>query len=83
MDFFSNAFSSAQGWLFESLVQPLMFLSGLGNLLVDGYSATGWLLVGLIQIAVLVAIIGPLQRWRPVEVVTDPAAVRTDMLYTV
>lgn len=83
MDFFSNAFSSAQGWLFETLVQPLMFASGLGNLLDDGYSATGWLLVGLIQITVLVAIIGPLQRWRPAEAVIDPATVRTDMLYTV
>ena len=83
MDFLSNAFSDAQSWLFESLVQPLMFALGMGNLLVDGYNATGWLLVGLIQLAVLVAIIGPLQRWRPVEAVTDRAAVRVDMLYTV
>ncbi|NMM19977.1 MAG: sterol desaturase family protein [Rhodoferax sp.] len=83
MDFLANVFSDAQSWLFESLVQPLMFALGMGNLLVDGYNATGWLLVGLIQLAVLVAIIGPLQRWRPVEAVTDRAAVRVDMLYTV
>jgi sterol desaturase/sphingolipid hydroxylase (fatty acid hydroxylase superfamily) len=83
MDFFANAFSDAQSWLFESLVQPMMFALGMGNLLVDGYNATGWLLVGLIQLAVLVAVIGPLQRWRPVETVTDRAAVRVDMLYTV
>jgi sterol desaturase/sphingolipid hydroxylase (fatty acid hydroxylase superfamily) len=44
--------------------------------------ATGWLLVGLLQLAVLVAVIGPLQRWRPVEAVTDRAAIRTDILYT-
>lgn len=83
MDFLANVFSSAQQWLFESLIQPVMFAVGMGNLLVDGYTATGWLLVGLIQLAVLVAVIGPLQRWRPVEAVTDRAAVRTDMLYTV
>jgi sterol desaturase/sphingolipid hydroxylase (fatty acid hydroxylase superfamily) len=83
MDFFVNAFSSAQEWLFESLIQPIMFASGMGNLLVDGYTATGWLLVGLIQLLVLAAVIGPLQRWRPVEAVTDRAAVRIDMLYTV
>ena len=83
MDFFANAFSDAQQWLFESLIQPAMFAMGLGDLLVDGYDATGWLLVGLIQLAVLVALIGPLQRWRPVEPVTDRAAVRTDILYTV
>ena len=83
MDFLANVFSDAQSWLFESLVQPMMFALGMGNLLVDGYNATGWLLVGLIQLAVLVAVIGPLQRWRPVEAVTDRAAVRVDMLYTV
>ncbi|MDO9195906.1 sterol desaturase family protein [Rhodoferax sp.] len=83
MDFLANVFSDAQQWLFESLIQPAMFALGLGDLLVDGYDATGWLLVGLIQITVLVALIGPLQRWRPVEPVTDRAAVRTDILYTV
>jgi sterol desaturase/sphingolipid hydroxylase (fatty acid hydroxylase superfamily) len=83
MDFFANAFSGAQQWLFETLIQPAMFALGLGNLLADGYDATGWLLVGLIQLVVLVAVIGPLQRWRPVEPVTDRATVRTDILYTV
>jgi sterol desaturase/sphingolipid hydroxylase (fatty acid hydroxylase superfamily) len=83
MDFFANAFSGAQEWLFESVLQPVMFSAGLGNLLVDGYVATGWLLVGLIQLLILVAVIGPLQRWRPVEVITDRAAVRTDVIYTV
>lgn len=83
MDFFTDAFSGAQQWLFESLIQPAMFALGMGNLLVDGYNATGWLLVGLIQLVVLVAVIGPLQRWRPVEAVTDRATLRTDILYTV
>src|SRR5690606_22988704 len=46
------------------------------------YVATGWLLVGLAQIGVLLAIIGPLQRWRPVESMQDAAAVRTDVIYT-
>ena len=45
-----DAFLAAQQWLFESLVQPLMFHSGLGNLLEEGYRATGWLLVGVIQL---------------------------------
>lgn len=82
MDWFENLFSTAQQWLFEAAIQPAMFALGLGNLLEDGYAATGWLLVGLIQIAVLVAVIGPLQRWRPVEAVADRRAIRTDMLYT-
>ena len=83
MEFLASLFSSTQEWLFESVLQPVMFAAGLGNLLVDGYAATGWLLVGLLQLLVLVAVIGPLQRWRPVDVVTDRATVRVDMLYTV
>ena len=83
LDAFANAFSSAQAWLFEALVQPLMFFFGMASLLDDGYAATGWLLVGLLQLLVLIAVIGPLQRWRPVEAVVDSATIRTDMLYTV
>ena len=83
MDWIEDAFSFVQQWLFEALMQPAMFALGLGHLLEDGYAASGWLLVGLIQIAVLVVVIGPLQRWRPVEPVTDRATIRTDMLYTI
>ena len=82
MDRFANWFSDAQQWLFETLVQPLAFALGLGNLLEDAFVATGWLLVGLLQIAVLLAVFGPLQRWRPVEPVTDRSAIRTDVIYT-
>lgn len=82
MNYLQQAFDAAQQGLFESVVQPTMFAVGLGHLLEDGYAATGWLLVGLVQIAVMLAIIGPLQRWRPAEPVTDRAAIRTDVFYT-
>jgi sterol desaturase/sphingolipid hydroxylase (fatty acid hydroxylase superfamily) len=77
-----DAFGQAQQAIFEGLVQPLMFNLGLGNLLAEGYRATGWLLVGLLQIAVMLVVIRTLERWRPVEPVADRAAVRTDILYT-
>lgn len=82
MQWIEELFSRAQQGLFESAIQPLMFAFGQGHLLEDGYTATGWLLVGLIQIAVLLAIIGPLQKLMPVERVEDPATIRTDVLYT-
>jgi sterol desaturase/sphingolipid hydroxylase (fatty acid hydroxylase superfamily) len=82
----SAAFGSAQQALFEQVVQPVMFAAGLGNFLEDGFDGTGWLLVGLVQIALMVVVFGTLQRWRPVEpAAADPAdrrAVRTDILYT-
>lgn len=63
-------------------MQPAMFALGMGNLLEDGYEASAWFMVGLIQILILLAVIGPLQRWRPVEPVLDRATIRTDILYT-
>jgi sterol desaturase/sphingolipid hydroxylase (fatty acid hydroxylase superfamily) len=82
VDAMSRAFGDVQQWLFESAVQPLMFHAGLGNLLAEGYRATGWLLVGLLQIAVMLTLFAALERWRPVEPVTDRAAVRVDVIYT-
>lgn len=82
MDWFSDIFSAAQQWLFEAAVQPAMFALGMGNLLEDGYDATAWFMAGVLQVLILLAIIGPLQRWRPVEPVTDRATIRTDVLYT-
>lgn len=78
----SQHFDTAQQWLFETVVQPLAFDLGLGNLLEDAYNATGWLLVGLLQLVIMVVVFGALERWRPVEAVTDRRAVRVDMLYS-
>ncbi|ODS92788.1 MAG: fatty acid hydroxylase [Comamonas sp. SCN 65-56] len=78
----SALFSHAQEWLFETLIEPVAFQFGMGNLLEDGYTATGWLIAGLLQIATLVLLIGPAQRLWPAEQVKDRAAVRVDILYT-
>jgi sterol desaturase/sphingolipid hydroxylase (fatty acid hydroxylase superfamily) len=82
MDVLSNGFSLVQQWLFETLLQPVMLWLGLAAVLEEGYTGAGWLAVGLIQIAVIACLIVPLQRWRPVEAITDRATIRTDILYT-
>lgn len=82
MDRLAELFADLQQSLFEGLVQPVMFHAGMGQLLADGYRATGWLLVGLMEIALLLTLGRALERWRPVEAITDRAAVRTDVLYT-
>ncbi len=82
MDRLTDLFAMAQQWLFEAVVQPIVYAVGLGGWVEDAFDATGWLLVGLIQIAVLLAVIGPMQRWRPAEPVVDRRAIRTDILYT-
>ena len=45
MDTLIDLFGRAQQLLFEQVVQPLLFGLGAGNLLEDGFQATGWLLV--------------------------------------
>lgn len=82
MDWLATGFDTAQQWLFEAVVQPLLFAGGMANFLEDGYRATGWLLVGLLQLVIIVGLLVPLQRWRPVEAITDRSAVRTDIIYT-
>ena len=82
VEWLTDHFSALQGWFFETAVQPLVYAVGLGGWTEDAFDATGWLLVGLIQILVLLAVIGPLQRWRPAEPVVDKRAIRTDILYT-
>ena len=83
MDALIDLFANTQAALYEGVMQPIAFAMGLGSRLEDVFDATGWLLIGLLQIAVMLAVIGPLQRWRPVEPVTDRLAVRTDVIYTV
>ena len=82
METLSDLFGTTQQWLYEHLLQPVLFALGMGNLLEDGYAATGWLLVGLLQIAVMLTVFHGLERWRPVEPVSDRAAVRVDIVYT-
>ena len=82
VNFFTEAFANLQTLLFENVVLPIAFNGGAGNLLDVAFEGTGWLLVGLIQIAVMVCLIAPLERWRPIEQQPDAAAVRVDVIYT-
>ena len=86
MDAFVNSltetFAHTQQWLFETAVQPIMYGVGIGGLLEDGFTATGWFLVGLIQLVVLILIIAPLQKFKPVEPISDRPTIRADILYT-
>ena len=82
MDTLSELFAQAQEWLFEGVVQPLAVWAGLSNILDVAYEGTGWLLVGVLQIVVMVLLLAPLERLWPVASVRDRAAVRVDVLYT-
>lgn len=82
MDFLLDSFAWLQETLYEAVVQPIAFAAGQGHLLEIAYEGTGWVVVGLLQIAVMVAVIGPLQRLWPAETQHDAQAVRVDVIYT-
>jgi sterol desaturase/sphingolipid hydroxylase (fatty acid hydroxylase superfamily) len=82
IDAFVQAFGSLQQALFEAWVQPALFHLGMGNLLEDGFAGTGWLLLGVLQVIIIVTVFRALEVWRPVEPVTDRSAIRTDVVYS-
>lgn len=77
-----DLFDSVHLWLFETLVQPVMFALGASVYLEDAFDATMWLLMGALELTFLLVVVGALQRWRPVEAVTDRLAIRVDVIYT-
>ncbi len=78
----TDAFGQIQQGVFESLIQPLVFQLGMGSFVEDAYVATGWLLVGVLQLLIMVCLMGPLQRWRPVDAGVSGPAVWVDVIYT-
>ncbi len=82
MDTLVDAFAQAQQVLFEAVVQPVALWVGADNLLEQAYEGTGWLLAGMLQIAIMLWLFAPLERFKPVEHWTDRSAVRVDVIYT-
>ena len=82
MEWFLDGWAVLQDALFQSVVQPLAFGLGFGGILEQAFEATGWFMVGVLQLLIMVVLLRPLERWRAVEPVVDKAAVRTDILYT-
>lgn len=52
----------------------------MASVIEDAYGGTMWLLIGILELVLLVVVIGSLERWRPVEQVTDRQQVRVDIL---
>jgi sterol desaturase/sphingolipid hydroxylase (fatty acid hydroxylase superfamily) len=77
-----SLFAEAQRLLFEHAVQPVLYGLGLAAHLEEAFEATEWFLIGAVEIALLYAILRPLERLRPVEAWPDRRAVRADVLYT-
>ena len=82
MSWLGEAVSRVQTWLFESAVQPALFGLDLASLSEPAYESLEWLIWGVLEIAVLYAILRPLEARVPAEHWSDRRQVGVDVLYT-
>jgi sterol desaturase/sphingolipid hydroxylase (fatty acid hydroxylase superfamily) len=79
---FIDWFASVQDWLFESVVQRFMFISGLGEFTEEAFEGTEWFLAGALELAALYIILRPLEALIPVHKLADSRARWNDFIYT-
>jgi len=77
-----RAFDAVHTWLFEAAVQPLLFAAGASQWLEDAYPATEWFLLGILQVALLYALLRPLEALFPAEPWGDRRGTGVDVIYT-
>jgi len=82
LDLLSDGVRAAQQFLFETLVLPTLYYIGKMGLAEPMFEFTEWVVLGIIEVAVLAVVLGAMERRWPAEAVIDRAAVRTDILYT-
>jgi sterol desaturase/sphingolipid hydroxylase (fatty acid hydroxylase superfamily) len=75
-------FGIVQGWLFQSVVEPFLFVAGLGEWAEDAYDGVEWFLAGLCELAVLFMVLRPLESLIPVHKIDDKRARWNDFIYT-
>ena len=83
IQFLADSFGTAQGWLFETLIQPLVFHLGFGEFVEEAFEGTEWLLTGLCELVLLFLVLRPMEALIPVRKIADPRARWNDFLYTV
>jgi len=77
-----EAVGQLQTWLFEALVQPALYWLDLADLSEPAYESLEWLIWGVLEVALLYAILRPLEARFPAERWPDRHEVGTDVLYT-
>jgi len=82
LDGVASGFALAQAFLFERVIQPLLFAVGQMRLAEQAFDATEWVLIGAIEVALLAALMPLAERRWPAERFPDRRAVRVDVIYT-
>jgi sterol desaturase/sphingolipid hydroxylase (fatty acid hydroxylase superfamily) len=82
MSWIGDGVGRAQTWLFEAVVQPALYRLDLAGLSEPAYESLEWLIWGALEIALLYAILRPLEARFPAERWGDREQVGIDVLYT-
>jgi sterol desaturase/sphingolipid hydroxylase (fatty acid hydroxylase superfamily) len=78
----SDSFAAVQAWLFETVVQPLLFWSGLGEFTENAFEGTEWFLIGVCELILLWLVLRPLEALIPVHAFNNRRARWNDFIYT-
>ncbi|MET3119008.1 sterol desaturase/sphingolipid hydroxylase (fatty acid hydroxylase superfamily) [Undibacterium sp. GrIS 1.8] len=79
---FLDLFASLQAWIFETLVQPVIFFTGLGEFTEDAFEGVEWFLIGVCELLILFVLLRPLEALIPVHRFNDRNARWNDFIYT-
>lgn len=75
-------FFDAQAWLFQAVVQPILYVTGMGDIAEDAFTGTEWFLIGVVELVLIYLLLRPLETLIPVKPNIDPKARSLDFLYT-
>ena len=85
INFVTEQFAALHGHVFETGVLPVVHALGLGGYAEQAFDGTEFFLIGAIEITLLAAVLGAVEKLRPVEAQIDDVATsakKIDVLYT-
>lgn len=82
IDWLTAIWIAAQAALFETLVQPVLQALGMLNWADVAFDGVEAVMIGVVQIALILAFLRPLEALRPAEAWSDRKTARVDIVYT-
>ena len=85
INFVTEQFAALHGHVFETGVLPIVHALGLGGYAEQAFDGTEVFLIGAIEITLLAAVLGAVEKLRPVEAQSDDVATsakKIDVMYT-
>ncbi|TFW23892.1 sterol desaturase family protein [Massilia arenosa] len=83
LQFLIDLFARSQDWLFEHVVQPIMFHAGLGAFIEEAFDGVEWFLIGAVELGALYLLLRPLEALIPAQPGNGRRARWNDFIYTV